>query len=107
MSFFRNLADNLADKVKRVAGVVPPYEVVETSTQQFARFIAPFSNFVDLFIFVFLCLLDKIRVLTYLEHIATLSIAISVLTIYVVFCQHAISQKIYIHGGQAKVKLTL
>jgi len=40
MSFLRNIADNIADKIKRAAGVVPPYEVVETTAQQFARCVA-------------------------------------------------------------------
>ena len=39
MSFLRNLADNLANKVMRTVGVVPPYEVVETTAQQFAGFV--------------------------------------------------------------------
>jgi len=40
MSFLRNLAD----KVKRAAGVVPPYEVMETTAQQFAKFVALLST---------------------------------------------------------------
>jgi len=40
MSFFGSIANSLADKVKRVAGVVPPYEVVEGTAQQFAKFVA-------------------------------------------------------------------
>ena len=39
MSFLRNLADSLANKVMRTVGVVPPYEVVETTAQQFAGFV--------------------------------------------------------------------
>jgi len=40
MSFLGSIANSLADKVKRAAGVVPPYEVVETTAQQFAKFVA-------------------------------------------------------------------
>lgn len=39
MSFLGSIASSLADKVKRAAGMVPPYEVVETTAQQFARFV--------------------------------------------------------------------
>ena len=39
MSFLGNIANSLADKVKRAAGVVPPYEVIETTAQQFAKFV--------------------------------------------------------------------
>ena len=40
MSFLGSIANSLADRVKRAAGVVPPYEVVEATAQQFARFVA-------------------------------------------------------------------
>ena len=40
MSFLGSIANSLADKVKRAAGVVPPYEVVEATPQQFAKFVA-------------------------------------------------------------------
>lgn len=40
MSFLGNIANSLADKVKRAAGVVPPYEVVEAPVQQFTKCVA-------------------------------------------------------------------
>jgi len=40
MSFLGRIANSLADKVKRAAGVVPPYEVVETTVHQFTKFVA-------------------------------------------------------------------
>jgi len=40
MSFIGSIANSLVEKAKRVAGMVPPYEVVETTAQQFAKFVA-------------------------------------------------------------------
>jgi len=40
MAFLGKIANSLADKVKRAAGVVPPYEVIEAPVLQFAKFVA-------------------------------------------------------------------
>jgi len=40
MSFIGSIANSLVEKAKRVAGMVPPYEVVETTAQQFSKFVA-------------------------------------------------------------------
>jgi len=39
MSFLGSFANSLVDKVKRAAGVVPPYEVVEETALHFAKFV--------------------------------------------------------------------
>jgi len=73
MSFLGKIANSLAEKVKRAAGVVPPYEVVESTALQFSKL---FLWLIQYSLPMFFVYLDSVGIYCYELHV------IDVATIY-------------------------